>query len=156
MRGPVIGVVSFLALWGWASVPADAGVLETSSLSLRDTVTAMAEKRLSEAGPGSLVVGVIRDNRTVVVGRGDSGRPDGGPPDGRTVFHIPSGRVADVRDGGRDGYSAVWNGGTNEIVLHSMTDDVRLIETRLPSMYTHSEFDPTTWGNTTRDLGLPF
>lgn len=77
-------------------------------------------------------------------------------PDGRTVFHIPSGRVADVRDGGRDGYTAVWNGGTNEIVLHSMTDDVRLIETRLPSMYTHSEFDPTTWGNTTRDLGLPF
>ena len=90
MRGPVIGVVSFLALWGWASVPADAVVLETGSLSLRDTVTAFADKRLSEAGPGSLVVGVIRDNRTVVVGRGDSGRPDGGPPDGRTVFQIAS------------------------------------------------------------------
>ncbi|WP_448202637.1 serine hydrolase [Azospirillum sp. sgz302134] len=86
MRGPVLGVVSFLALWGWASVPADAVGLD----SLRDTVAALAERRLAEAGPGGLVVGVIRDNRTLVVGRGDSGRPDGGPPDGRTLFQIAS------------------------------------------------------------------
>lgn len=90
MRGPVVGVVSFLALWVWGPglpvQPAAAVGLD----SLRDTVAALAERRLAEAGPGALVVGVIMDGRTVVVGRGDSGRPDGGPPDGRTVFQIAS------------------------------------------------------------------
>ena len=86
MRRPVVGVLTFLALSGWATVPADAVGVD----SLRDTVTALADRRLSEAGPGSLVVGVIKDGRTMVVGRGASGRPDGGPPDGRTVFQIAS------------------------------------------------------------------
>ncbi len=97
MRGPVVGVVSFLALWGWVSVPAadpvathPSAAYQSGAGGLRDTVAAMADQRLSEAGPGSLVVGVIRDDVKVVVGRGDSGRPDGGPPDGRTLFQIAS------------------------------------------------------------------
>ena len=100
MRRPVVGVVSFLALWGWLGgwtpVPAaDPPVVSRDGgrdggLGLRDAVTAMADRRLTEAGPGSLVVGVIRNDVKVVVGRGDAGRPDGGPPDGRTLFQIAS------------------------------------------------------------------
>ncbi|MBP2300105.1 serine hydrolase domain-containing protein [Azospirillum picis] len=57
---------------------------------LRDQVARTVEDRLASAGPGGMVVGVIRDGHRVVVGRGDPGRPDGGPPDGRTLFQIAS------------------------------------------------------------------
>lgn len=86
MRGPVLGVVSFLALTVWATAPAPADAVPPDRL--REAVTALADRRLEEAGAGSIVVGVIRDGRSLVVGRGDSGRPDGGPPDGRTLFQI--------------------------------------------------------------------
>ncbi|UKJ73444.1 serine hydrolase [Azospirillum brasilense] len=88
MRGPVLGVVSFLTLTVWATAPAPADGVAPDRL--REAVTALADRRLAEAGAGSIVVGVIRDGRSLVVGRGDSGRPDGGPPDGRTLFQIAS------------------------------------------------------------------
>lgn len=88
MRGPVLGVVSFVALTVWATAPAPADAVARDRLG--EAVSALADRRLAEAGPGSIVVGVIRDGRSIVVGRGDSGRPDGGPPDGRTLFQIAS------------------------------------------------------------------
>ncbi|BAI72936.1 beta-lactamase [Azospirillum sp. B510] len=58
--------------------------------SLAAAMTRAVEERQPPPGAGGLVVGVIRDGRTLVVGRGDAGWPDGGPPDGRTLFQIAS------------------------------------------------------------------
>ncbi|MCG5241022.1 serine hydrolase domain-containing protein [Azospirillum doebereinerae] len=81
-----VGILAVLALW---SVPL--GPIEAVGYDpLRETVSALVDDRLAAAGPGGLVVGVIRDGRSLVVGRGDSGRPDGAPPDGRTLFQIAS------------------------------------------------------------------
>ncbi|HEY0834858.1 MAG TPA: serine hydrolase [Azospirillum sp.] len=58
---------------------------------LRDAVAAVAEARLAEAGHGGLVVGVLHQGRTLVLGFGDSGQSQGGGrPNGRTVFQIAS------------------------------------------------------------------
>ncbi|MBP2232817.1 D-alanyl-D-alanine-carboxypeptidase/D-alanyl-D-alanine-endopeptidase [Azospirillum agricola] len=86
MRRLWIGIPWVLALWSIPLAPTEAVGYDT----LRETVTRLVDDRLALAGPGSLVVGVIHDGRSLVVGRGDSGRPDGGPPDGRTVFQIAS------------------------------------------------------------------
>ncbi|AWK87385.1 serine hydrolase domain-containing protein [Azospirillum thermophilum] len=86
MRRVWQGVALVLALWSMPAGPTEA----VSYDPLAERVAALADARLAEAGPGSLVVGVIRDGQTLVVGRGDSGRPDGGPPDGRTLFQIAS------------------------------------------------------------------
>lgn len=91
MRRWWLGLAVLPALWSVS--PGGAGPAESRAASpdpLRSLVAAVAETRLAEAGPGSLVVGVIRDGRSLVVGRGDAGRPDGGPPDGRTLFQIAS------------------------------------------------------------------
>ncbi|WP_084536590.1 serine hydrolase [Azospirillum halopraeferens] len=57
---------------------------------LRALVTQVAERRLAEAGHGGLVVGVVRDGRSLVVGLGSTGGAGGAPPDGRTVYQIAS------------------------------------------------------------------
>ncbi|WP_042693263.1 serine hydrolase [Azospirillum sp. B506] len=57
---------------------------------LMEAATHSVEAWRLPAGGGSLVVGVIRGGRTLVIGRGEAGRPDGGPPDGRTLFQIAS------------------------------------------------------------------
>lgn len=86
MRRVWLGVALVLALWSMPAGPTEA----VSYDPLKEQVAALVDARLAEAGPGSLVVGVIRDGQALVVGRGDSGRPDGGPPDGRTLFQIAS------------------------------------------------------------------
>ncbi len=86
MRRLWIGVPWALALWSAPLAPLDAGGYDP----LREAVSALLDDRLALAGPGSVVVGVIRDGRRLVIGRGDSGRPDGGPADGRTLFQIAS------------------------------------------------------------------
>lgn len=86
MRRLWIGIPWVLALWSAPLASIDAVGYDP----LREAVSDLVDDRLALAGPGSLVVGVIRDGRSLVVGRGDSGRPDGGPPDGRTVFQIAS------------------------------------------------------------------
>lgn len=86
MRRFWIGGLSVLTLW---SVPLDP--IEAVGFDpLRQSVTLLVDDRLAAAGAGSLVVGIIQDGRSLVVGRGDSGRADGGPPDGRTLFQIAS------------------------------------------------------------------
>lgn len=89
--GRWLGLAVLPALWSVSlggAGPAESRVATSDPLG--SLVTAVAETRLAEAGPGSIVVGVIRDGRSLVVGRGDAGRPDGGPPDGRTLFQIAS------------------------------------------------------------------
>ncbi|WP_449229821.1 serine hydrolase domain-containing protein [Azospirillum doebereinerae] len=86
-----VGILGVLALWSVPLGPIEAGPIESVGYDpLRETVSALVDNRLAAAGPGGLVVGVIRDGRNLVVGRGDSGRPDGAPPDGRTLFQIAS------------------------------------------------------------------
>jgi len=86
IRRAWVGVLGVLALWSIPLGPIEAVGYDP----LRETVSALVDDRLATAGPGGLVVGVIRDGRSLVVGRGDSGRPDGAPPDGRTLFQIAS------------------------------------------------------------------
>lgn len=81
-----IGIPWALALWSAPLASIDAVGYDP----LREAVSDLVDDRLALAGPGGLVVGVIHDGRSLVIGRGDSGRPDGGPPDGRTVFQIAS------------------------------------------------------------------
>ncbi|PWC33029.1 serine hydrolase [Azospirillum sp. TSO35-2] len=86
MRRALVLVAWCLALWSVPLGPTGAIGFDP----LRDAVTRVVEDRLSSAGPGALVVGMVRDGHRLVVGRGDAGRTDGGPPDGRTLFQIAS------------------------------------------------------------------
>ncbi|MGQ9369797.1 serine hydrolase [Azospirillum sp. ST 5-10] len=86
MRGERIGVGLAIAAVIGLAVPARADATDP----LRDLVAQVAEQRLAEAGHGGLVVGVVRDGRSLVVGLGSTGWPGSGPPDGRTVFQIAS------------------------------------------------------------------
>ena len=92
-RRLLLGVLCLL-LWSVPLGPTGAIGLDRSGERTGDPlvelVSRAVEERQPPAGAGSLVVGVIRDGRTLVVGRGDAGRPDGGPADGRTLFQIAS------------------------------------------------------------------
>ena len=92
-RRLLLGVVCLL-LWSVPLGPTGAIGLERSGERIGDPlaelVTRAVEERQPPAGAGSLVVGVIRDGRSLVVARGDAGRADGGPADGRTLFQIAS------------------------------------------------------------------
>ncbi|PWC79517.1 beta-lactamase [Azospirillum sp. TSH64] len=90
MRHGLLWGALCLLLWSVPLGPTGAIGLDRAPDPLVDAVTRAVEERQPAVGTGSLVVGVIRDGRTLVVGRGDAGRPDGGPADGRTLFQIAS------------------------------------------------------------------
>ena len=87
MRAIAVGLGLALAVWVGVAPTAQALGLDR----LREGVATAVEARLPEIEPkAGLVVGVVHQGRSVVVGRGSTGQRDGGRPDGRTVFQIAS------------------------------------------------------------------
>ena len=91
MRTQRLGIGLAVAAAVALAAPAAAKTAATAPRDpLHDTVARIAERRLAEVGNGGLVVGMVRDGRSLVVGLGSTGWPDGAVPDGRTVFQIAS------------------------------------------------------------------